>query len=80
MSGIGRPRNRERERTALLFIREFFADRGFPPTMREIAAACGASNVGRAHEIVDRLEQEGFITRVKGSPRTIRVTKKRGAA
>lgn len=48
------------------------AQRGFPPTYREIAAACGFALSTTAFHI-DRMERDGEISRVPGISRSLRV-------
>ena len=63
----------ETQRGTLDFIVEYVRGHGYPPTVREIGAACGGV---RTQAVVDRLtalERKGYISRVMGSPRTIRV-------
>lgn len=60
------------DRTVVAVI-EWFTDRiGYPPTVRELALELDVapSTIARA---IDRLEQAGRITRVPGSPRTLRI-------
>jgi repressor LexA len=61
----------ETQRGTLDFIVAYVRDHGYPPTIREIGAACGGV---RTQAVVDRLialERKGYISRVIGSPRTI---------
>lgn len=61
------------QRGTLNYIVVYVREHGYPPTVREIGAACGGV---RTQAVVDRLtalERKGYISRVMGSPRTIRV-------
>ena len=58
----------------LCCIRDRTAEQGFPPTVREIAAACELPVVC-VQRALDQLEAEGAITRSDGAMRTIRVVK-----
>lgn len=53
------------------FIREHDADKGYAPTMRDIAAHFGFRSVASAVHHVKRLQQMGYITIVPGRARTI---------
>jgi len=58
------------------FIRTYIEQRGFSPSLREIAAGCflGHSTIIR---YLDRLEAMGYITRELGVARSIRLTRLR---
>lgn len=53
-------------------IRRLIAERGFNPSVRDIAAARGCA-VFAAQEMIDRLERKGFIIRDPKLARSIRV-------
>ena len=63
----------ERETQILDFIAEFVAERGFPPTVREIGEGLGLSSPGTVHAYLTNLVDAGYIERVPGSPRAIRL-------
>ena len=63
----------EIQRGTLDFIVSYVRDHGFPPTIREIADSCGGVQVQAAVDRLRALERKGYISRVMGSPRTIRV-------
>ena len=45
------------------FITEFLYDKGYPPTIRDIAAGCGISSTSVVAYNLDKLEQAGYIRR-----------------
>ncbi len=45
------------------FITEFLHDRGYPPTIRDIAAGCGISSTSVVTYNLNKLEQAGYIRR-----------------
>ena len=45
------------------FIRHFLADRGYPPSIRDIVAGCGISSTSVANYNLNILEREGYIRR-----------------
>jgi repressor LexA len=45
------------------FITEFLHDRGYPPTVRDIAAGCGISSTSVVVYNLNKLEQAGYIRR-----------------
>lgn len=51
------------QRTTLEFLRNFMADKGFAPTLKEIARHIGVKSPSTAHFHLERLEQKGFIRR-----------------
>ncbi len=70
--GTARGRAHPRERV-LAFLRDYIAARGFPPTVREIAAAAGLSSTSVASYHLAALEAEGRIQRIPGRSRAIRI-------
>ena len=57
------------------FIRDFIEENGMSPTQVDIALAIGLRQSGVGSHLL-RLEIDGFITREKGRPRTIRIVEK----
>lgn len=51
------------QRTTLEFLRNFIAEKGFAPTLKEIARHIGVKSPSTAHFHLERLEQKGFIRR-----------------
>lgn len=65
--------NLSRRRTAILtFIRDQVADQGQPPTLAEIADACGLASRGAARKHVLALAEAGLIEVTAGQARGIR--------
>ncbi len=62
-----------RQRAVLDFIRRHYTDHGYCPSLREVAAATGLASPSTANHHVQELQRMGWITRVPGRPRTIRV-------
>lgn len=54
-------------------IAEPTAERGYPPSMKEIAARCGVS-VDTVYKWIDRMERDGYLTRTRRRNRTIVLT------
>ena len=86
--GPGRPRNSTiaefpdhdrgdgltaRQRTILSVIRNTVAQRGFPPSMREIGDAVGLQSTSSVSHQLAVLEQKGFIRRDPNKPRALDV-------
>jgi len=49
---------------------------GFPPTVREICKAVGLNSSSTVHSHLKYLERKGYIMRIKGKPRAIKVLDK----
>jgi len=63
----------DRQKEALDFIREYIEDRGYPPTMRELADGLGLSGPKGAKEYMDILERKGYIRREPESSRALTI-------
>ncbi len=63
----------EKKREVLGIIQDYITVRGISPTVREIADKCGIKSTSTIHGYLKRLEKEGFISKVDGSPRSIKV-------
>lgn len=64
------------QRQTLEFLRNFIAEHGYAPTLKDIAAHIGVKSVSTAHFHMERLEQKGFIKRQDdGSLELIEATK-----
>ncbi len=51
------------QRQTLEYLRNFIADKGFAPTLKDIAEHIGVKSVSTAHFHLERLEDKGFIKR-----------------
>ena len=64
------------QRQTLEFLRNFIADKGFAPTLKDIALHIGVKSVSTAHFHLERLEDKGFVKRgPDGSIELIECTK-----
>lgn len=57
----------------LEFIKKEIADKGYPPSVREICTAVGLKSTSTVHGHLERLEKKGFIRRDPTKPRAIEV-------
>jgi repressor LexA len=64
----------ERQRKVLDCIEAYVADRGFPPTVREIGDAIGVNSTSLVSYYLKRLEERGHITREPSMSRAIQLT------
>ena len=62
----------EKQQKVLAFVKERLGD-GIPPSVREICDACGIKSTSTVHAYLKRLEEEGYIDRMDGLNRAIRL-------
>ncbi|MGA8324610.1 MAG: transcriptional repressor LexA [Candidatus Cybelea sp.] len=62
----------ERQRRILEVIRNFTADHGYPPSVREIGERVGLSSSSTIHAHLKALERHGLISRDPTKPRALR--------
>ena len=62
----------ERQRSILSVIRAFTAERGYPPSVREIGERVGLSSSSTIHAHLKALERRGMISRDPTKPRAMR--------
>ena len=62
-----------RQRLVLECIRSSVADRGYPPSMREIGAAVGLTSPSSVKHQLVALERKGFLRRDPNRPRAIEI-------
>ena len=55
------------------FIKSYVADKGYPPSVREICAAVGLRSTSTVHRHLENLEKSGLIKRDSTKPRTIEI-------
>jgi len=70
----------DRQKRMLEFIRRFTADSGYPPSIREIGDAADISSTSVVNYNLNRLVDEGFLTRDQNVSRGLRLTEKLGRA
>jgi len=64
----------QRQRTILELLYQFLEQKYYPPTNSEIQEAAGLKNPGLVFKVLVALERKGYIHRVKGKHRSIRLT------
>src|SRR5579871_2387749 len=62
----------ERQQRILDVIRAFTAERGYPPSVREIGERVGLSSSSTIHAHLKTLEKHGLISRDPTKPRALR--------
>ena len=68
----------EKQRHIYEFIRDYTRRTGYPPTVRETAAAVGLSSTSSVHRHLNTLERLGYISRADGKTRAISLTEPDG--
>jgi repressor LexA len=63
----------DRQKRILTFISQFAAERGYPPTIREIGAAVGIPSTSVVNYNLNVLQREGYLTRSPDVSRGISV-------
>jgi repressor LexA len=70
----------DRQKRMLDFIQRFTGDNGYPPSIREIGEAADISSTSVVNYNLNRLVEEGFLTRDQNVSRGLRLTDKLGRA
>jgi len=65
-----------RERDLLQYIIQFQESNGYSPTLREMAAAMNRRSPATIHNLIRSLVDKGYIQKVDGNNRTLKVLKK----
>jgi repressor LexA len=65
--------DQQRAEKILTFIREAVAERGYPPSVREIAEAVGLASTSAVHHHLTKLEREGRLTKEATRSRALSV-------
>lgn len=65
-----------KERELLRFILQFQEQNGYSPTLREMADALGNRSVSTIHSIIRSLVVKGYIQKVDGNSRTLKILEK----
>jgi len=66
----------DRQRRMLDFIQHFSEESGYPPSIREIGKAVGISSTSVVNYNLNRLVEEGYLSRDQNVSRGIRLTEK----
>ena len=62
-----------REEQAIQFIKNQVSEKGYPPSIREIADYFGVNSVSWIHHLLSSLQRKGRIEREPNRPRAIRI-------
>lgn len=65
----------KKQKIVLNAINKYIEEEKISPTVRELCDILGLSSTSTVHEYLSRIEEKGYISRKKESPRSIRVVK-----
>ncbi len=68
------PELSNRQTKILEFIQEQIKQRGFPPSVREIAASIGVSSSSTVHSYLNKLIEMGYLEKDPSTPRALRLS------
>lgn len=58
-------------------LKEYIEREKIAPTVRELCKLTDTHSTGSMQAMLDRIEQKGYISRIKSSPRTIRINEEK---
>ena len=67
------PRKSSKDKEILEFIRRYIKNKGFPPSVREIAASVGLKSTSAVHAQLNKLEKAGCIVKDVSKTRAIKL-------
>jgi repressor LexA len=66
-----------RQKVVLDAIKHYTKVNGFSPNIRELCLMCDVTSTATIYDHLVKLEKKGYITRLPGSSRTIKVIKEK---
>jgi len=63
----------EKEKKILDFLNSEIAERGYPPSVREICKAVGLKSTSTVHAYLEKLDKDGYIIKDATKPRALKV-------
>ncbi len=60
----------------LSYLESYFSNYGYPPSIREICSNCNLKSTASAHEYLNRLERQGFLSKSPDKKRAYSLTEK----
>jgi repressor LexA len=66
-----------RQKSLLTYLETFLAERGYAPTLAEMATALGVSSLQAVKDHLTALERKGYLRRSPGRPRAIELLSRR---
>ena len=68
-------RSINKQKKILDFLNQYLAEKGYPPSIREICKAVGFKSTSTVHSYIKKLEEEGHIEKDATKPRALKVLK-----
>ena len=68
-----RRRDPEKQQKILDFVNRQVAEKGYPPSVREICKAVGFKSTSTVHAYIKKLEEEGLIQKDATKPRALKI-------
>ena len=68
-----------RQKQILDYIQNYFREKGYPPSVREICAATNLRSTATVHSYLVQLEEKGYIKRDPQKPRAIEIINMSGS-
>ncbi len=69
-------RKEEKIASVLNYIQDYAQENGYPPSLREICNACGIKSTASAHDYVEKLVDDGLLSKVDSKKRSLTPVKK----
>lgn len=57
----------------ICFIKEYFSERGYAPSLRDISCALGIKSISTVHSYVDKLNEKGLLNKTSQKNRALSV-------
>jgi repressor LexA len=68
-----RQRDLDKQKKIIDFVNLYLAEKGYPPSVREICQAVGFKSTSTVHAYIKRLEEEGQILKDATKPRALKI-------
>lgn len=65
----------ERQKEVYEAIKKYIEENKISPTVRELCKITGYKSTSTVHDILDRLQDKGYINKRKDSPRSIAIVR-----
>ncbi len=72
-------KSNEKYQAVYEFIKKYIAENGYSPTVREICANCGIKSTATAYQYINRLNDQGLVTKAENKKRAVSVKSRGGA-
>ncbi|HBR03359.1 MAG TPA: repressor LexA [Ruminiclostridium sp.] len=73
-----RRRNLDKQQKIIDFVNRHNAEKGYPPSVREICQAVGFKSTSTVHAYIKRLEEDGLIAKDATKPRALKIIDESG--